>query len=164
MMFSLGAIVAPLIGGARTQNASWRWCFYINLPIGCPILIGIVAFFRPPNTAASSGKMLDTQQKIRVLDIPEAITLLGASTMLLMALQYGADDQKWSSPLVGGLLSGAAAATVVLSLWLWRKGDYALIPFCILKQWTVLSSVVANICRYAALVGYIYFLVRQIDG
>jgi MFS family permease len=159
MMFSLGAIVAPLIGGALTQHVSWRWCFYINLPIGCPVLVGIAVFFRPPNMATSSGKRLDIQQKIRVLDIPGAVVLLGASTMLLMALQYAANGQKWSSSLVAGLLSGAAVATVVLSLWLWTQGNSALIPPRILTQRTVLASTLANICMYAALVAYIYMLV-----
>ena len=158
MMFSLGAIVAPLIGGAFTQRASWRWCFYINLPIGCPVLLGIALFFHPPDNAKSSAKVLTVQQKVGSLDLVGAALLLGTWTMLLMGLQYAAEGRAWSSSLVAGLLTGAAVAAVTFVIWQWHKGDEALIPPRILKQRTVFASVVANIVMYAALVAYIYFL------
>jgi MFS family permease len=158
MMFSLGAIVAPLVGGALTQHVSWRWCFYINLPVGCPVLLGIALFFRPPNNAKLSAKALTMQQKVLSLDLIGAVLLLGSGTMLLMALQYAAEGRAWSSSLVAGLLPGAAVAAVTFVIWQWHKGDEALIPPRILKQRTVFASVVANIAMYAALVAYIYFL------
>ena len=158
MMFSLGAIIAPLIGGAFTQHVSWRWCFYINLPVGCPVLLGIALFFRPPNNAKSSAKAFTVQQKLRSLDIIGAVMLLGTGTMLLMALQYAAEGRAWSSSLVAGLLTGAAVAAVMLASWQSHKRDEALIPPRISKQRTVFASAVANIAMYAALVVYIYFL------
>lgn len=159
MMFSLGAIVAPLLGAAFTQNTSWRWCFYINLPIGCPVLVGLALFFHPPENSVPSADSLKLQEKLQGLDIIGASLFFGAILMLLMALQHTAESRAWSSSVVSGLLCGATVAVILLASWQWRKGDEALIPPRIVCQRTVLASTIANIAMYAALVAYIYFLV-----
>lgn len=159
IMFSLGAIVAPLIGAALTQHVSWRWCFWINVPVGFPVLFGMAIFFRPPNNAARSARVIGTWEKLQRLDLVGALLLLGAATMLLMGLQYAAEGQVWSSSLVSGLLAGAGVGLLLLLLWQWKKEEGALLSPRVLKQRTVLASVVANVAMYAALVAYIYFLV-----
>ena len=158
MMFSIGAIVAPLIGGALTEHVTWRWCFYINLPVGMPVLVGIAMFFRLPTGSHHSHAKSSTPSKLVSLDLLGAILLLGAAAMLLLAMQYAADGIPWRSPLVAGLLAGAAVTTAVFAFWLTIRGDQALIPPRILKQMTVLTSTIANVAMYAAPVIYIYFL------
>ena len=158
-MFSLGAILAPLLGAAFTQHATWRWCFYINLPIGCPVLIGIAAFFHPPDHAGSSRASQSLRQKLHVLDIIGMMLFSGCTIMLLMGFQCAADYQTWSSSLVAGVLSGAVALGLAFATWQLKNGDKSLIPPRIIKQRTVLASTIANVAMYAALVTYIYFLV-----
>ena len=43
----MGPILGPTMGGWLTENLDWRWCFYINLPVGALVALGIVAFIRP---------------------------------------------------------------------------------------------------------------------
>ena len=49
VMFSFAAIVAPLVGAGLTERVGWKWCFWINLPVGVPVMGIMGFFFRPPS-------------------------------------------------------------------------------------------------------------------
>lgn len=157
MMFSLGAIVAPLIGGALTERVTWRWCFYLNLPVGLPVTVGMVFLFKPPKQKGYPENN-SLRAKVLSLDLPGAALLLGAAVMLFYALQRAADGTHWSSSLVIGLLVGAGVTIIVFAGWQGYQGEKAFIIPRILKQRTVFTAGIANIAMYAALVAYVYFL------
>ncbi|KAK4505963.1 hypothetical protein PRZ48_003928 [Zasmidium cellare] len=151
LWYSLGAIVAPLLGGALTEKVSWRWCFWVNLPVGGPVVLGMMVLFRPPQRRAREGVF-------RSLDYLGVVLLLGAATMLFYALQRAADGTSWASPVVVGLLVGSGATTLTFAVWQIHQGENALIVPSLLKQRTVPAAGIANIAMYAALTTYIYFL------
>ncbi len=53
----VGPILGPIVGGYLTDQLSWRWCFYINVPLGIVAILGAIAFI--PETMKATGRKLD---------------------------------------------------------------------------------------------------------
>ncbi|KAI1756769.1 MFS general substrate transporter [Xylaria castorea] len=135
MARSIAATAGPLLGGALTQKASWRWTFYINLPLGAVIYVAFLLFITPPATTATAfTSFLDLLQ---TLDLPGLLTLMPATVTLLLALQWGGIDYPWSDGRIIALLvlSGVLAiAFVAIELW---QGERAVLPSRIFAQRSV---------------------------
>lgn len=82
----IGTVLGPLIGGVLTQYSTWRWCFYINLPIGAVVTIPLVLVSIPDRTVKSDTKptILNTMAK---LDLFGFALFASAAVQLLLALQ-----------------------------------------------------------------------------
>jgi MFS family permease len=101
MTYAVAAVIGPLLRGACTNSVSWRWCFYINLPIGGVAAVTIVFFFDIPAAAAPPQILL--MKKLLHID-PVGISLAMASiTCFIFALQYGSISHPWNSSVVIGL-------------------------------------------------------------
>jgi hypothetical protein len=81
-----------------------------------------------------------------------------AAIMFLLALEYSDQRYAWSSPTVLGLFCGAAATTVILLLWEYRAGHDALIPFHLICQRTVYSSLIFVMSTFGLTIVVIYYL------
>ncbi|KAE8423599.1 efflux pump antibiotic resistance protein [Aspergillus pseudocaelatus] len=103
LAFLLASFAGPVIGGEFTSNLTWRWCFWINLPIGGATFAVILFLFRPSFPHAkteASGKEIILQ-----LDILGVITLTGALLCFLLSLEWGV-GKSWHNKDVIGCLVG----------------------------------------------------------
>ena len=148
----LGIIMGPLVGGALTEHATWRWCFYITLPAG-----GLASLFlaltpvpdqtvKPPVTFARIRSVLPR------FDLAGFALFAPASIMFLLALQFGSQDYGWGSSEVIGLFCGAAATFALFLFWEYRMGDDAMIPFGIVRQRIVWVSCLQSGCLMSAMI------------
>src|SRR5262245_60749431 len=97
--FALATALGPLIGGLLVEHASWRWVFYVNLPVGAAALTGLVSRFPEVGTRDRSGR----------LDLLGAALLAGATGALMLVCIWGGDRYAWSSPPVLALIAAGLA-------------------------------------------------------
>lgn len=107
LTFLLASLAGPLLGGLFVEDLSWRWAFYVNVPIGLIALAMLSAYLPAP---AHRGA-------VRV-DYAGAALLAATVVAILLIATWGGSQYTWGSPQVIGLI---AAALILLATFLWRE-------------------------------------------
>ncbi|MFI5845929.1 DHA2 family efflux MFS transporter permease subunit [Catenuloplanes sp. NPDC051500] len=97
-VFGVTTVVGPTLGGLFTDHASWRWAFYINVPVAIVVLV--VSARALPSVRAVARPVIDYAGV--------ALVALGASGLIL-ALSWGGSEYAWRSPMIIGLFAGSVA-------------------------------------------------------
>jgi EmrB/QacA subfamily drug resistance transporter len=146
-VFALAAVVGPFLGGFLTDQLSWRWVFYVNLPIGI-VAIALVAFV-----------MIEPiQDRHRhVFDWAGMVTLLGWSCLFIYGLQTGGRDEPWGSfPVVGAFV--ASAVLFVAFLVIERRAAEPLIPLDLFRVPALRASTVITAFLGMSMFGVLSFI------
>src|SRR3977135_3571108 len=152
-MFGLASIVGPLLGGYLTDNLSWRWVFYVNLPVGLIALT--VLWFSFPNIRPVIRE--------RRIDFLGAVTLVTGVVPLLLALSWGGNDYPWTSPIIVGLFT-VAAVMLITFLRVARHAAEPILPLSLFTNSVVTTSVVALTLMAIGMFGTILFIPLFIQG
>ncbi|KAI9819987.1 MAG: hypothetical protein M1827_006557 [Pycnora praestabilis] len=154
-MFGISSVVGPILGGALTDKATWRWCFWINLPFGGVALLTVFFFFKNPIRKHND---LTTGQKIKKIDLLGAFFLICGIVCLLLALQWGGSTYPWRDSKVYGCLIGFGIIITMFIFLQFKLGENATIPPRILKQRTVLASSWFSCFLAMGLYTHVYYL------
>jgi predicted MFS family arabinose efflux permease len=145
--FAVATVIGPLLGGVLVQHASWRWVFYVNLPLGVAALAGLRAAL-PASEVERSDKRLD---------VPGALLLAGSTAALMLTCIWGGERYAWSSATILLLI----AATVVLALALVlreRRAADPIVPLDLMRTRPVVVSSAALFLTTAALFSITVFV------
>ena len=155
--FGIATIIGPILGGAFTEHATWRWCFWINLPLGAVTILALVFFFKAPPADTSTPKP-SIVQRILGLDLLGALLFIPSVVMVLMALEWGGTEYAWRSATIIGLFIGGAGLLLVFALWQIRKGDDAMIPPRLIAERTMFLCCSTEFFAMGAVYISIYYL------
>ena len=151
-VFAAASIIGPAVGGFIVDNASWRWVFYVNLPVGGLALV--VILLTMPKVAT---------RREHSIDWLGAAVLAGGTATLLLGLVWGGRQYPWSS---GHVLGAIATSAVLLALFglIERRVREPILPFELLRNPTVSASVACMTLVGMAMFGTIAFVPLFVQG
>ncbi|KAJ5406879.1 Major facilitator superfamily domain general substrate transporter [Penicillium sp. CMV-2018d] len=126
--FSVASIAGPLLGGAFSQHVTWRWCFYINLPIGGVAAGVLLFFFRTPGQA-KSGMGRPLKEKLQQFDFIGLVVLLAGLICFFLALQWGGVTKPWSGgSVIACLVLWVVLTGAFLGIEWWQQDRALMVP------------------------------------
>lgn len=149
----IAVIVGPSVGSFIVEHASWRWVFYVNLPLGILAALFILAFLH---------ELRETDGAPPAIDYAGALTLAAAVSSLLVGT-FLSSDHGWSSPEV--LLALASALVfAVLFLMSERRASEPILPLGIFAERTVSATAAVALIRAVAMYALVIFVPLLVQG
>ncbi|MFG1924261.1 MDR family MFS transporter [Cryptosporangium sp. NPDC048952] len=154
-VFGLTTVLGPTLGGLFTDHLSWRWCFYVNLPVA--VVMVVMAARTIPSVTLTTKPLID------YLGI--VLVTLGVVSLIL-ALEWGGDEYAWASPMILGMF-GCAAAFLALFVFAEKRAAEPMLPLRLFANPVFTVCGVLSFVVGFAMLGAMTFLpsyLQYVDG
>ncbi|KAM4058536.1 major facilitator superfamily protein [Hirsutella rhossiliensis] len=151
-VWAVASAVGPVLGGVFTTKLSWRWCFYINLPlggVGLAILVFVLKLHNPRTPV---------RQGLAAIDWLGSVLVIGGTLMLLFGLESGGVQHPWGSPMVVCLVVFGVVAVVLFALYEAFVARFPLIPVSLFRQSTSIAAFVLSFAHAFTFMSGSYWL------
>jgi predicted MFS family arabinose efflux permease len=131
-VFGISSVIGPTLGGFITDSLSWRWVFFVNVPLGILIVLLFIFFFPHLRPDIKKPK----------IDYPGILTLTLSVVSLMLAISWVSVDYEWPSPLIIGMFA-FSLAMFLLFIRVESRSEEPVIPLWIFKNRIVSISSIA---------------------
>ncbi|KAE9977396.1 hypothetical protein BLS_001451 [Venturia inaequalis] len=154
--FGFASVVGPLLGGALTSGPGWRWCFWINLPLGAVAAAVVMIVFATPKAAKPAISMLE---KLLQMDPAGIVLVVISQVSFILAMQRGGENGgDFAQPICVGMLVVSAITLVAFIGLEWHLGERAMIQYRLLRKAVVSANMIVIIFVAAAYFPLMYIL------
>ncbi|MER5520707.1 MDR family MFS transporter [Streptomyces sp. NPDC002763] len=156
VIFGLSSVVGPLLGGWFTDCVGWRWCFWINLPVGLLALAVCAVALQLPRKACKA-----------TIDFIGITLMTGAVACTVLVADWGDTDYSWSDPLILGV-AGAGVGSWILFFYSQSRVDEPIIPLRLFRSpifdiATLIGMIVIGVGMFAV-VSYMPTYLQMVYG
>jgi MFS family permease len=151
-VWALAGGVGPIVGGAFTSKVTWRWCFYINLPIsglGFAVLVFVLKLHNP-RTPLKAG--------LAAIDWLGVLTIVGGTLMVLLGLVMGGVSFPWNSPTIICLIVFGFVVAAIFVVIEWKVAKYPIIPLRLFKDRSNVAAFLVCSCHGFVFISGAYYL------
>ncbi|CUM66643.1 uncharacterized protein PRCAT00004318001 [Priceomyces carsonii] len=150
--FAIGSVGGPLLGGVFTTHVTWRWCFYINLPLGGISLLCLYFVYNPPKPVGN------WKQKLLKIDYLGVFLLTAGLILSLLAVTLGSGNgYDWNSVAVVCCFVFGGSTLIVFFIWNFKLSKNPIIPYEVVATYQVIAACLTVGGMYGSFMGsYIY--------
>jgi EmrB/QacA subfamily drug resistance transporter len=151
-VMAISTIIGPIIGGYLTDYFSWRWCFFMNVPLAIIIIFLFIIYF-PQYRPGSKHKV----------DYAGAMTMVLAIAPLMLALTWGGVDYEWLSPTILGMIFFSVIMFIIFFI-IEKRAEEPIVPIELFKLRVVTISSISVFLLGATFIPAVTFIPLYFQG